>query len=634
MNKKQKRTLIRIIVSLVLFLGVFITDKIINLSTVLEIKYGFILPFGLYLLIYILIGYDVLSEAFRKIFKGSFLDETFLMTIATFGAFGLAIYNGLTGKEVEGFDEACAVLLFYQVGEFFQSYAVNKSRKSIAELMDIRPDYANLVSGEEVIEMDASDINIDDVILVNPGERIPLDGTIIKGQSSLDMKSLTGESVPKEVEIGSEVLSGSINLDSQVYVKVTKAFYDSTASKILELVESASENKSKSEEFISKFAKYYTPIVVTISFLLLLIPSLITGDWSLWIYRALSFLVVSCPCALVISIPLSFFCGLGAASKVGVLVKGSNYLELLSKVDTFVFDKTGTLTKGEFSVVSVSPSSNKDEILMLAATAESSSSHPIAYAILKENKTDILKGYSLTNEPGLGVKAFKGDDVILCGNEKMMKEYNISFDIANEFGTPVYVALNNKFVGYIIVRDTPKDEAKFVLAELSKTASTVMLTGDNDQTAKKIADSLGIKEYKASLLPQNKVSALEEIIKSKKGVVSFVGDGINDAPALVRSDVGISMGGIGSDAAIEASDVVLMNDDLKGIVKARKIARKTLKIVVQNIIFAIGIKFLILLLSALGITNMWIAILGDVGVAILAILNAMRVNYKKNDGKC
>ena len=631
MSKRDKKKLIRIIVSLILFFAIFITDKIVKLDTVFNGNLNWLFPFALYLIVYITIGYDVIYKAFANIFHGEFLDENFLMVVATFGAFGLAIYRGVNHLDIEGFDEACAVLLFYQVGEFFQSYATGKSRKSITSLMDIRPDYANLKTENGVEEVDPEEVKIDDIIVVNPGEKIPLDGKIIKGASTLDTKALTGESLPKEVLEGDEAISGTINLTSQLEIKVEKEFYDSTVSKILELVENATSQKSKAENFITKFARFYTPIVVGLAVLLAIIPSLITGEWSVWIYRALSFLVVSCPCALVISIPLSFFAGIGAASKYGILIKGTNYLEKFNKANTFIFDKTGTLTKGNFAIKNVYPIEKKDEILHLASIAECNSNHPIALSIINSYGKDFEKDYVLTNVAGEGIIAKKNGEKIYCGNEKLMENNNINFIKNEEVGTVVYVAKNDKFFGSIIIADEIKDGAKETIESLSKNGGkTIMLTGDNEKIAESVAESLKLTDYKASLLPQNKVEEIDKILKEKKkeDVICFVGDGINDAPSLMRSDIGIAMGGVGSDAAIEAADMVLMHDDLKDLIIAKKISKKTMRIAYENIIFSLAIKVLILILSAFGITNMWIAVFGDVGVAVIAILNAMRVNSK------
>ena len=634
MSRKEKRTLVRILVALGLFLIVFITDKVIEggLGGVFSGPAAWVFPFCLYLFIYLIIGYDVLWKAIRNIAHGQVFDENFLMCVATLGAFALAIYRGVTGQEIEGFDEACAVLLFYQVGEWFQSYATGKSRKSIAGLMDIRPDYANIVRGDGSVEtVDPSEVKVGDTILINPGEKVPLDGVIVKGASTLDTKALTGESLPRETEMGGEVISGCVNLTSQLEVRVTKEFYDSTVSKILELVENASEQKSRAENFITKFAKYYTPIVCGVALLLAVIPGLITADWSTWVYRALSFLVVSCPCALVISIPLSFFAGIGAASRYGILVKGSNYLEKFNQANIFVFDKTGTLTKGNFAVAGITPEARADEILRLAAIAEHDSDHPIAKSIVARYGKETEGGYTLTNVAGAGIIAQKGAETICCGNEKLMAQNGIDYVKETGLGTVVYVAKDGKFVGSLLIADEIKPETKQVVGELNAMGcKTIMLTGDNEAIAQNVAQEVGLTGYKASLLPQNKVEEVEKLLaqKGSKDVLCFVGDGINDAPVLMRSDIGIAMGGVGSDAAIEASDIVLMKDDLKGISLAKRIAKKTMAIVFQNVVFSIAVKVAILILSAFGVANMWLAVFGDVGVAVLAILNAMRVNSR------
>ena len=632
MTRKQKKLLIRIIIALVLFIIVFTVDKIVDLNTLINSKYSWFLPFFLYFFIYLLIGYDVLKKAILGIIHGQLLDENFLMAVATIGAFSLGIYCGISGKELEGFDEGCAVLLFYQVGEWFQSYAVSKSRKSISSLMDIRPDKANLVKEDNIIEVSPEEVSEGDIILVKPGEKIPLDGVVTKGCTSLDTKALTGESLPRDVKVGDEVISGTLNLSSDIYVEVTTSFYESTVSKILELVENASSNKSKAENFITKFARIYTPTVVIMALLLCLIPSFITGLWSTWIYRSLCFLVVSCPCALVISIPLSFFAGIGASSRHGLLVKGSNYLEAFNKSKIFVFDKTGTLTKGNFKITKIYPENKKDEILRLAAIAENNSNHPIALSIKNEYKNEIDTNYTLTNLAGMGIVA-KGENDIYCGNDKLMDEYHIKYEKSSDFGTIIYVAKDLEYLGYILIQDEIKEEVKDVISSLNKMGNkTIMLTGDNESIAKNIASEIGISEYRANLLPNNKVNEVEKLLnnKDKKELLCFVGDGINDAPVLMRSDIGIAMGGVGSDAAIEASDIVIMDDNLNGLLIGKKIARKTMRIVFENIIFALLVKFTILILSAFGITNMWLAVFGDVGVAIIAILNAIRVNSKYN----
>lgn len=634
LSRKEKKNLIRILVSLGLFCVIFIIDKIVHLDSVFGGSCGWLFPFALYLLVYLIIGYDVLWRAIRNIAHGQIFDENFLMCVATLGAFSLAIYRGVSGLEIEGFDEACAVLLFYQVGEWFQRYATGKSRKSISKLMDIRPDYANIKRAGLVEKVDPTEVKVGDIIVVNPGEKVPLDGVVLKGSTTLDTKALTGESLPREVHEDEEIISGSVNLTSQIEVQVTKVFYDSTVSKILDLVENASSEKSKAENFVTKFAKYYTPTVVIVALLLAIIPGIITKQWQVWVYRALSFLVVSCPCALVISIPLSFFAGIGAASKYGILVKGSNYLEKFNKSNIFVFDKTGTLTKGNFVVTKITPENKSDEILKLAAIAEQNSNHPIARSISNAYGGKIKKGYTLTNVAGAGVMASFKKEVIYCGNEKLMEQNGIQFEKEEGLGTVVYVAKNGKFIGSILISDEVKEESKEVIESLNRMGSkTVMLTGDNEAIAQSVAMQIGLTSYKSSLLPQNKVEEVENMLnsKNKKDVLCFVGDGINDAPVLMRSDIGIAMGAVGSDAAIEAADIVLMQDDLRGISLAKRIARKTMSIVSENIIFSIAVKVAILALSAFGIANMWIAVFGDVGVAILAILNAIRVNsnYKK-----
>ena len=612
LSRKEKKNLIRILAALMLFTAVFAADKAVGLDTVFAGAYGWLLPFACYLAVYLLIGYDVLLRAVRNIFRGRVFDENFLMCTATLGAFALAVSRGATGQPIVGFDEACAVLLFYQVGEFFQSYATGKSRRSISTLMDIRPDYANLKRGEGIEKVDPADVKIGEIIVVNPGEKIPLDGTIVKGAAVLDTKALTGESLPREALCGTSVISGSVNLSSQIEIKVEKLFYDSTVSKILELVENASGRKSKAENFITKFARWYTPAVVAAALLLAVIPGFLTGMWSVWVYRALSFLVVSCPCALVISVPLSFFAGIGAASRYGILVKGSNYLEQFGRSKIFVFDKTGTLTKGSFSVVRISPEERAEEILRLAAAAEGGSSHPIAVSIAARYGKPI-------------------GETVYCGNEKLMRRHGISFIPENGIGTVVYVAKNGEFIGSLLIADEIKPESKTVVGELNAMGCrTVMLTGDNEAIAAAVSQEIGVSGYKASLLPQNKVEEVEKLMKEKKSgeTLCFIGDGINDAPVLMRSDIGIAMGGVGSDAAIEASDIVLMNDNLTALPLAKRIARKTMSIVFQNITFSIAVKLAILILSAFGLAGMGFAVFGDVGVAVIAILNAMRVNTK------
>ena len=620
MTRRQRKNLIRIGISLVLFLVLFTIDHLFPLDEIIQNeKISWILPASLYCMIYLFIAYDILWKAIRNIFHGQVLDENFLMCIATIGAFA-----------IQSYDEAVAVILFYQVGEFFQNYAVHKSRKSISSLMDIRPDFANVIKDGVITTIDPEEVNLEDIILVNPGEKVPLDGIIVSGTSTLDTKALTGESLPREVETGDDIISGCINLTQSLQIKVPKVFYDSTVSKILDLVENASEQKSKAENFITKFAKYYTPIVVISAILLAVIMGVITKDWMDGIYRALNFLVVSCPCALVISIPLSFFAGLGAASKAGILIKGSNYLEKFNKVNTFIFDKTGTLTKGNFAVTKIVPEEKKEEILTYAGIAESGSNHPIAKSIVALASTT-NSSYSLENVAGYGVIA-RGKKTIHCGNAKLMEREGIEVIDPEEVGTIVHVAVDKTYLGYILIQDQLKPEAKEVISYLNKTGNTtIMLTGDNSDIARTVAQEVGVTEYKASLLPQNKVEEVEKILNNKnpKDYISFVGDGINDAPVLMRSDVGISMGGVGSDAAIEASDIVLMMDDLTGLKTAKKISKKTMIIVFENIIFALGVKIAVLILSAIGLANMWLSVFADVGVAVLAILNAMRCSKIK-----
>ena len=635
LTRKERKNLIRIIVALALFLVVLIVDKTVGIAQAVGGEYGWLVPFFLYFAVYVVIGYDVLFKAGRNIVHGQLLDENILMCVASLGAFALGIYTSVMKLGQEGFDEGCAVLLFYQVGEFFQSYATGKSRKSISSLMDIRPDYANVKREDGVVEqVEPSDVKVGDVIVIYPGEKVPLDGVIVSGATALDTKALTGESLPRELKEGDDIISGCVNLTSQIEVQVTKVFYDSTVSKILELVENASGRKSKAENFITKFSKYYTPSVVAAAVLLTVIGGAVTKDWFTWVYRGLSFLVVSCPCALVVSVPLSFFAGIGAASRMGILVKGSNYLEMLDKANVFVFDKTGTLTKGNFAVTQVSPARNFDEneVLRLAVIAENDSNHPIARSIVSYYNKPIEGGYTLTNVAGYGIIATKDDDSIYCGNEKLMQSYKIPYEKQNGVGTIVYVAHNDEFIGSLLISDEIKPESKEAVVRLNQMGcKTVMLTGDNEQIAASVANELQLSDYKASLLPQNKVEHVETLLSQKKkdDVLCFVGDGINDAPVLMRSDIGIAMGGVGSDAAIEASDVVLMQDDLSGIATAKRIAKKTMRVVYENIVGSLAVKLAIMALSACGVLgsySMWIAVVGDVGVAIVAILNAMRVN--------
>ncbi|ERT59997.1 cadmium-exporting ATPase [Megasphaera vaginalis (ex Srinivasan et al. 2021)] len=586
------------------------------------------LQIALFIISYIIVGGDVVKRAVKNIFKGQVFDESFLMSIATIGAFFIGEYP-----------EGVAVMLFYQVGELFQSYAVGKSRKSIASLMDIRPDYANVKKGDELVKVDPDEVQIGDIIVIKAGEKIPLDGKVIEGSSMIDTSALTGESVPREVEVGSDILSGCININGVITAEVTKEFGESTVSKILDLVENASSKKSNSEQFITKFARYYTPVVVIIAVFLAIIPPLVIdgATFSDWIYRALAFLVVSCPCALVISIPLSFFGGIGGASKKGVLVKGSNYLEALAETEIVVFDKTGTLTKGVFNVQEIHPEGvSKEELLELTAHAESYSNHPISLSLKRAYSKEIDNGRISDVEEisGHGVIATVDGKKVMAGNIKLMKMMDIPYFKGELIGTIVHVAVNNKYIGYIVIADEVKEDSAQAIKELkaANIKQTVMLTGDNKSIGSKVAKELGLDKVYAELLPADKVEKLEELFsqKSKKGKLAFVGDGINDAPVLARADIGIAMGGLGSDAAIEAADVVIMTDEPSKIATAMKISKKTLKIAHQNIVFAIGIKIIVLILSAFGITTMWAAIFADVGVTIIAVLNAFRALNVKN----
>lgn len=610
----MKKEIIKIVIALILFLVALIVplqSQLINN--------------GLFVISYLIVGLEIVLKAIRNIFKGKVFDENFLMAIATIGAFVIGEYP-----------EAVAVMLFYQIGEAFQDYAVDKSRKSIISLMDIRPDFANIQRNGKIDKINPEEVNVGDIIVVKPGEKVPLDGIIVKGTSMIDTSVLTGESVPKEIKEQDEILSGCINENGVLEVKVTKKFGESTASKILDLVENASSKKSKSENFISKFAKYYTPIVVVTAVLLAIIPPMIfnRAEWIEWIHRALTFLVVSCPCALVISIPLGFFGGIGGASKIGVLVKGSNYLEALSNTEIMVLDKTGTLTEGVFEVQQINPIDiSKEDLIKYATYAESFSNHPIAISLKKAYGKEIVnKEVSETQElSGLGVRAVIDGESVLVGNEKLMKENCIDYIKSEEIGTILYIAVNNKFAGTIVISDKIKTDAKETIDKLKKDniKKIVMLTGDKRKVGENVAKKLGIDEVYTELLPSDKVEKVEELMKNKSenGNLAFIGDGINDAPVLAISDIGIAMGGLGSDAAIEAADVVLMTDEPSRVVDAIKISKKTMTIVKQNIIFAISIKLIVLILSAIGISNMWQAVFADVGVSILAILNALRALY-------
>ena len=609
MTKKQKHLLARIIVAAVLFAA----GGLLHLEGWTEL--------GVYLVCYAVIGWDIVWKAITNILHGQVFDENFLMTIATVGAL-------ILGEHSEG----VAVMLFYQVGEWFQSYAVSKSRRSITSLMDIRPDYANIEQGGKLVQVDPEDVKIGDTIIVKPGERVPLDGKIIKGSSTLDTSALTGESMPREVEAGMEVISGCINQTGILTIQTTKEFGESTVAKILDLVENASDKKGRMENFITRFARYYTPVVVFAALALAVLPPLVTGQaFSIWIYRALTFLVISCPCALVISIPLSFFGGIGGASKIGVLVKGSNYLEALAYTETVVFDKTGTLTKGSFAVTEIQANGMTDEeLLELAAYAEDYSNHPISLSIQKAygKKIDNSRITDVQEIAGHGVQAVIDGMTVLAGNAKLMEREHIPYTASNAIGTVVYVAFDGRYAGCIVIADEIKADAPAAIKTLKAAGirQTVMLTGDADAVGQDVARRLGLDRAYTELLPADKVDRVEELLaqKSDKGMLAFVGDGINDAPVLARADVGIAMGALGSDAAIEAADVVLMTDEPSKIAAIMQIARKTIRISNENIVFALGVKFLVLILGALGRANMWAAVFADVGVSVIAILNAIR----------
>ena len=613
----MKKDVIKILIALALFL----------IAMVIKFENEWINN-GIFIVSYIIVGFEILRKAVRNIFRGKVFDENFLMSIATLGAFAIG-----------EFPEAVAVMLFYQVGELFQDYAVDKSRKSIASLMDIRPDYANIIRDGKEEKVDPSEVNIGDTIIIKPGEKVPLDGVAIDGKTTLDTKALTGESVPRGVEVGDQVLSGCINLNGVIKVKVTKEYGESTVSKILDLVENASSKKAKSENFITKFAAYYTPIVVIIAIILAIVPPLIIegANFQDWLYRALSFLVVSCPCALVISIPLSFFGGIGGASKMGVLVKGSNYLEALSNAEIMVFDKTGTLTEGVFEVQNVeSIGISKEELLKIAAYAEYYSNHLISKSIKKAYNKEIDEKEIIDSKEisGKGIEAKIGNQDVLAGNEKLMNEKGIEYTKCTHVGSVVYVAIDGKYVGHIVIADKIKEDAKRTIEELRKNniKETVMLTGDRKNIGEAVAKELGIDKVYAELLPDGKVEKVEELLKTKlpKGKLAFVGDGINDAPVLAMADIGIAMGGLGADSAIEAADIVIMTDQPSKIISAIKLSKKTMRIVRENIIFAIAIKILVLVLTAVGLSSMWQAVFADVGVSIIAILNALRALRVKN----
>lgn len=575
-----------------------------------------------YLVVYFAIGYDVLYRAARNIVHGQVFDENFLMCVATVGAFAIGEYP-----------EATAVMLFYQLGELFQDYAVGKSRKSIASLMDIRPDKAVIFKDGQETEVAPEEVKIGDVIVVKAGEKIPVDGVVIKGEGSLDTSALTGESVPQTVSENSIVLSGAINLSSVLYIRAEKEYYDSTVAKILDMVENASAKKAKAENFITRFARYYTPAVVITAVVLAILPPLVIdmrsgAVWISWLNRALTFLVISCPCALVISVPMSFFGGIGCASRKGILFKGTSYLELIDKANIFVFDKTGTLTKGTFDVKKVIPAENRDEILRVACIAESGSLHPIAKSIYKAyGKSVDSSEYQITERSGRGMEATGPEGRILCGSGRLLVENGVAIIPVEEVGSVVYVAKDGQYLGAILIADTVRGDAKEVIKELkAQGAKTVMLTGDNEKYARSVAEEVGIDDFKFGLLPADKVVEMEAIMenKGKKDKVVYVGDGVNDAPVLMRADVGVSMGGVGSDSAVEASDMVLMHDNLTGIVSARKISKKTLKLAYENIVFILLVKAVVLILGAQGLASMWLAVFADVGVAVLATLNSMR----------
>ncbi len=613
----MKKRLWRIILGSILFAAALLinfNNEIINIV--------------LYLISYVIVGGDVALRAIKNIIRGQVFDENFLMTVATVGAMLIAEYP-----------EGVAVMLFYQVGELFQSFAVDKSRKSIASLMDIRPDYANVKQGDELIKMDPDEVKIGDIIVIKAGERVPLDGKVIEGSSTLDTSALTGESLPKEVEVGNDLLSGCININGVITAEVTKEYEDSTVSKILDLVENASSKKSHSEQFITRFARYYTPVVVIIAVFLAIIPPLVIKDasFNVWTYRALSFLVVSCPCALVISIPLSFFGGIGGASKRGILVKGSNYLEKLARTEIIVFDKTGTLTKGVFQVQEIHAKDiSQEKLLELTAYAESLSNHPISNSLKKSYGKEIDHGRISEAEEisGHGVITIVDGKKVMAGNKKLMVKMNIPYDRNEPIGTVVHVAIDQVYAGYIVIADEIKDDSAQAIHELKRAniKQTVMLTGDMQEVASKVAKQLNIDQYYAQLLPIDKVEKVEALLSgtSEKGNLAFVGDGINDAPVLARADIGIAMGGLGSDAAIEAADIVIMTDEPSKIATAIKISKKTLRIANQNIVFAIGVKVIVLLLSSIGLTTMWAAIFADVGVTVLAVLNSFRALNVKN----
>ena len=628
MNKKLRRWRNRIVLAIAIFAAILLGERLGLLGALFGAAEPYV-AFALYLIPFLIAGHDVLRKAWRNIRRGEAFDEAFLMTVATIGAFATIAFPDAEPQMAEG----CAVMLFYQVGEIFQSYAVGQSRKSIAAMMDIAPDYANVERDGRLEQVDPGEVAVGTVIVVKPGERVPIDGVVTEGASQLDTAALTGESVPRHVEAGSDVVSGCVNMTGLLRVRTTKPFGESTVSRILELVENASEKKARTENFITRFARVYTPIVVFAALALAVVPPLAgMGPWSDWVLRGLTFLVVSCPCALVISVPLSFFGGIGGASRLGILVKGSNYLELLSKVDTVVFDKTGTLTSGTFNVMAVHPEAgvDADYVLSRAAHAEAFSDHPIALSVRAaySGTVDRQRVTDVTEESGHGVRASVDEHVVLVGNDKLMAEHGASWHECDLAGTVLHVTVDGTYVGHIVIADVVKDDAEAAIRDLHAAGvrRCVMLTGDRADIAEAVGGRLGIDEVRAQLLPQDKVSEVERLLSSEKdgARLAFVGDGINDAPVLMRADVGIAMGAMGSDAAIEAADVVLMDDRPSKVALAMRVARRTMRIVWQNIIFALGVKIAILVLAALGIANMWLAVFGDVGVAMIAILNAMR----------
>ena len=613
MNKKLKNLLIKITISSIIFIIAILSP--INLYAKLS----------LYILSYLIVGYEILEKSFKNILSGEIFDENFLMVLASFVAFFLGEYT-----------EAIAIILFYQIGEFFQSYAVNNSRKSISKLVNIKADYANIEKNGKIEKVNPEEININDIIIIKPGERVPLDGIIVEGQSNIDTSALTGESMPQSVEIKDEILSGCINLSNILKVKVSKKYTESTASKILDLIENATNKKAKVEHFITKFAKIYTPIVVGLAVLIATLPPFILNEeFSKWLYRSMVFLVVSCPCALVISVPLSFFAGIGLASKYGILVKGGNFLELLSKIKYFVFDKTGTLTSGKFEVSEIhNINITEEEFLKYASYAEYYSNHPIAKSIKSKYNQNIEldKIKDIKEIQGKGIEAKIDNDLIYIGNEKIMQKFNINFEIINKIGTIVYMAINNKYVGYLVIADQIKSNAKKAIQDLYNIGiqKTIMLTGDKKSVAENVATQLNLSEFHSELLPADKIEKLENIMENNKNIkVSFVGDGINDAPALARADIGIAMGNIGSDVAIESADIVIINDNLESLAKSIKISKRTINIAKENIYFSIGIKIIVLLLGTIGYASIWGAVFADVGVCLIAILNSLRILMKK-----